>query len=35
MPNMQHMGEGITGKAPHIGALHEQKALEAQAAARA
>jgi hypothetical protein len=35
MPNMQHMGVGITGKAPHIGALHEQKALEAQAAARA
>ena len=35
MPNMQHMGVGISGKAPHVGALHEQKALQAQAAARA
>jgi NAD(P)-dependent dehydrogenase (short-subunit alcohol dehydrogenase family) len=35
MPDMQHMGVGISGRAPHIGALHEQKALQAQAAARA
>jgi NAD(P)-dependent dehydrogenase (short-subunit alcohol dehydrogenase family) len=34
MPDMKHMGVGISGKAPHVGALHEQKALRAQAAAR-
>jgi hypothetical protein len=35
MPDMRHMGVGITGKAPFIGELHEQKALRAQAAAKA
>jgi len=35
MPDMRHMGVGVTGKAPFIGELHEQKAKQAQAAAKA
>ncbi|SFG00835.1 hypothetical protein SAMN05518801_105152 [Novosphingobium sp. CF614] len=35
MPDIKHMGVGITGKAPFVGELHEQKALRAQAAAKA